>query len=411
MIAAPHPAWKAPAVVRQGAASVILCLLATAIAPARAAPPPRPCTLVDEVSFDPIGGQIVVAADLGGKAPHRLLLDTGSYENYLWSAEAAALGWKPSDEVERRDASTSFTVRQISGRRVAVGKAVVTGQSFAVRPRTIPHVDGLLGYPFISRFVVGVDPIAHRLRFWSPGCDRVPSGATALPLRFFAGRMPAVEASLVMADGVAIATTLMVDTGAGTSLILNTPFVARHRLLARAGTVVDEETGSIGGGHSSLASARARELRLGPFVLARPIVSLGKPTASFGADHPWDGIVGGGVLSRFQVTFDYPRRRLLLVPNACFAAPFRQDALAMLLVDAPEGARVAALRPRGQADRAGLRSGDVIVAITGRSASPPGTKLTARALYDALEKDGVYHLEVRRVGRPISLTLTVKNVL
>ncbi|HXT20174.1 MAG TPA: aspartyl protease family protein [Thermoanaerobaculia bacterium] len=362
--------------------------------------------------FDGSSGQIIVRADLGRGEARRLILDTGAYESYLWSEEAAALGLTPSEPLRRRDASTSFTVRHVHGVRVAVGKAVVDGQSFATKPRPMRHADGFLGYPWLSHFVVEVDFTAHRLRFWTPACDRGGPDATPVPLRFVEGRMPTLAATLTLAKGAPIDAELMVDTGAGTTAILNTPFVAEHELLARAGRLANAETGGVGGGRSALAVARAASLRVGDFTLERPIIELGKPdtaagAGSFGADHPWDGILGCGVLSRFDVVIDYPHARLLLRPTARFGEPFPHDVVQALLEETPAGLRVVALRHGGGADRAGLRPDDLIVAIAG---APAGT-LTRKAFWAVADREGVHVLDVRRGGERVQLKLVIENVL
>jgi hypothetical protein len=389
-------------------------------APAATAAAPASCRLVDEVPFDASSGQILVDADVGGGASRRFLFDTGAWEHYLWSEEAAALGWKPRGDVRRRDASaSSYVVQHVDGVRVALGKVSVDGQSFATKPRGMRHADGLLGYPLLAPFVVEVDFVAHRLRFWSAACDRRAPGAVALPLAFEEGRMPVVEATLVMPQGEPVAARLMVDTGAGATAIFNTPFVTRHRLLQRAAALADQQAGGLGGGQSRLAMTRARELRLAGFTLARPVVELGRPAedssgaGSFGAAHPWDGVLGCGILSRFLVTLDYPHRRLLLAPNARFAQPFRHDALQVLLAETPEGLRVVALRPGGLADRAGLLPEDLIVAVAGAPAplhAEPGT-LTRAAFWKVVDVEGTYALEVRRGGERRTLTLVVAGLL
>lgn len=370
---------------------------------------------MDDVAYDASSGQILVDADLGSGKPRRFIFDTGAYENYLWSEEAEALGWKPEGEVVRHDASTSpFVVRHVHGKRVAIGKAVVNGQSFATRPRGMRHADGLLGYPVIRRFVIDVDFVAHRLRFWTPSCDRATEpGSVAVPLRFLGGgRMPVVDAILLMPRGEPLPATWMVDTGAGAAALLNTPFVARHDVIARATAVADEQTGSIGGGQSTLAATRARELRLGGFTLARPIVLLGRggegPDAagSFGSEHPRDGILGCAVFGRFHFTIDYPHHRLLLRPNERFAEPFRHDSVQALLAETPGGLRVVALRPGGGADRAGLRPDDVIVAIAG---APPGV-LTKKTFWSFIDRGGAHALDVRRGAERRRLTLTANDL-
>jgi hypothetical protein len=52
------------------------------------------------------------------------------------------------------------------------------------------------------------------------------------------------------------------------------------------------------------------------------------------ADRGFGGVVGGDLLRRFTVTFDYPARRLLLDPNAAFDEPSDFDLSGLFLTSA-----------------------------------------------------------------------------
>src|SRR5215472_15550029 len=43
-------------------------------------------------------------------------------------------------------------------------------------------------------------------------------------------------------------------------------------------------------------------------------------------------LIGGRILKRFTVTFDYPHHRILLVPNSRFSDPFRTNESGLSLV-------------------------------------------------------------------------------
>ena len=43
------------------------------------------------------------------------------------------------------------------------------------------------------------------------------------------------------------------------------------------------------------------------------------------ASAKYDGLIGGDILSRFTVVFDYSRQRMMLEPNAQFSESFEAD--------------------------------------------------------------------------------------
>jgi C-terminal processing protease CtpA/Prc len=116
------------------------------------------------------------------------------------------------------------------------------------------------------------------------------------------------------------------------------------------------------------------------------------------------GLIGGEILRRFTVIFDYSRSEMILEPNADFGAPFEYDMFgAYLLAEAPDFERfiVHRLVEGSPAKAAGLKEGDVIVSIDGR---PSGdfTLEQVRQMFRQTDRQCVLGIEdgdkVRRVS-------------
>jgi C-terminal processing protease CtpA/Prc len=113
------------------------------------------------------------------------------------------------------------------------------------------------------------------------------------------------------------------------------------------------------------------------------------------------GNIGGAVLRRFVVTFDYARNAVWLAPNARLAAPFDVDRSGLRIHANDGGFDVVAVMAGSPADEAGLRVGDRIVAVDGTStaaialhaqrrawqASPAGTRVGVRVTREAAAFD------------------------
>jgi S1-C subfamily serine protease len=78
------------------------------------------------------------------------------------------------------------------------------------------------------------------------------------------------------------------------------------------------------------------------------------------------GNIGGGVLRRFDVTFDYGHQKLYFQPNGNVAKPDVYDRTGMWLNRATGGFQVMDVIPGGPAAEAGLKAGDTITAIDGK---------------------------------------------
>ena len=82
-----------------------------------------------------------------------------------------------------------------------------------------------------------------------------------------------------------------------------------------------------------------------------------------------EGFVGTEVLRRFAVTLDYPRGRAVFEPNVALRAPFCRNAagLCVRTESALRAAEVFFVDPGSPGARAGVRPGNLILAVDGTS--------------------------------------------
>jgi membrane-associated protease RseP (regulator of RpoE activity) len=84
-----------------------------------------------------------------------------------------------------------------------------------------------------------------------------------------------------------------------------------------------------------------------------------------------DGNLGGGILGRFNITFDYVGKRMFIVPNQRFGRPFDWDMTGITFDIAENGTiQVKSLVPGSPAAAAGVKLGEVLVAVNGTKAVP-----------------------------------------
>ena len=179
--------------------------------------------------------------------------------------------------------------------------------------------DGLLGYDVLSRLVVRVDYEHKEITIIDPTVFSPGEHVAALPLTFL-GNWPLVPAKIVLPGREPIETRCFIDTGAG-GLMLSTPFAnANHVLDAVTKTGSTSIYGA--GGESQRFEAQLAALQLGPYLLRNPVAGFSPATKQGALASPDIGVmVGGEILQRFTVTFDYPHHRLLLEPNSHFGPP------------------------------------------------------------------------------------------
>jgi predicted aspartyl protease len=195
----------------------------------------------------------------------------------------------------------------------------VTVLDAAALPQLGRTWEGLLGYDVLSRLVVRIDYERKEITVIDPSSFVPAEHASALPLTFL-GNWPLVPAKILLPTGEPIESKCFIDTGAG-GLMLSTPFANANRI---ADAVNQTTSSSIYGtsGESKRISARIAGLQLGPYLLRNPMAGFSLDAKEGALASPDIGaIIGGEILERFTVTFDYPHHRILLEPNSRFTAP------------------------------------------------------------------------------------------
>ena len=318
--------------------------------------------------FELINNHIYVDAKLDGR-PLKLLFDSGG-ANVVTRTVAGQLGLKSEGAAQGRGAGEK--TEEISFTKVGelrVGDVTLRDQTFFVFPlESMEQVEGipfpgLIGFEVFKRFVVRVDYAQRLLTFTFPDAFTPPKGAVAVPFTFDE-HTPQVEGKI---DGVA--GTFTIDTGSRSSLTLNRPFSEKNGFLAKLAAAPEAMIGwGVGGGVRGKV-ARAGLLELGDVKVPSPVLDVALVEKGSFADPYLAGNVGGGVLKRFTVTFDYGRQKLWFEPNGSYAGPDTYDRAGVWLNRDDAGYRVADVLAGGPAAEAGLKVGDLIVALDGRSAT------------------------------------------
>ncbi len=329
------------------------------------------------VPFELINNHIYLQVKLNGRGPFRFLCDTGG-ANVITPDLAGELGVKPEGAIQGRGVGEkSEDVGLVTLDSLAVGGVSLLRQLFAVISLG-PFADiegtsasGLIGYEVFKRFVVRVDYEHGLLTITQPSAFTYQGGGTVVPFRFN-GHTPQVDGSI---DGIPGA--FDIDTGSRGSLSLLRPFVEKNDMVKKLSARYEGVTGWGVGGPARGLLARAHELRLGGVAIAAPAVELSLQQKGAFSDPYVAGNVGAGALKRFNIVFDYAGQRMIFEPNANFALPDVYDRSGMWINRAGAALKVVDVTAGGPAAAAGLKAGDLVTAVDGKSVEA-GTLLALR---------------------------------
>jgi hypothetical protein len=171
------------------------------------------------------------------------------------------------------------------------------------------HIDGILGSDFIRRFVVTLDYQDLRITIADPSSFEFTGAGAVLPVVFHGG-WPYVPARVAVPGYEGEQAEFLFDTGSSDAV--DDPAILRTN-----GPTRKIRTGvGLGSAAGQGVIGRGLYFQLGDYRLKGPIVACCSPHK----EHL--RMIGGEVLRRFTVIFDYTRQRIIVVPNRHFDEPF-----------------------------------------------------------------------------------------
>ena len=180
------------------------------------------------------------------------------------------------------------------------------------------RLDGILGYDFVSRFVLEINYAEKLINLYDQASYIPKASAKSIPITLLEGTLPTIHARITQADGSAVEGQFIVDTGAASAITFSAPFVRAHRLLAANPRTVEAlSVGLEGKGRQRIG--HVRNLQIGEFQISNPVAGFSQATKGpMAGNGVGAGLIGGEILRRFNITFDYAHKRLLLEPNENF---------------------------------------------------------------------------------------------
>ena len=340
------------------------------------------------IPFYLVNNHIHGTARVNGQGPFEFLFDTGA-TNGITATLARTLGLQIEGATPEFGSGPGIMEGGFARvERLQVGQAVLQGQVFGVAPldKLEPMegapLPGLIGYEVFSRFVTRIDYGAGAITLIDP--RHFDSRAAGTPLSIaFHHHIPEVTGTF---EG--LPARFIIDTGARFELSLMKSFAEREALRAKHPNGIEAVYGWGVGGAVRGYITRATNVTFGDVKVDDVVTNLSAENRG-GAS----GSIGGGLLKRFVVTFDYAHQTIYLKPRP---GPVPDtgvfDRSGMWINKSPEGFDVVDVTQGAPAAQAGLRVGDTILAVDGVPASklrlyalrqqlrdePPGTVVTLR---------------------------------
>ena len=370
---------------------------------------------VAEIPFQLYGNLIYVRGRVNDSDSLWIVLDTGASGASMSDSKARALGLAIASGGTSSGAGGNVQSGTVSGATIRMPGLELVDESMSTLPldaiqvQTRRPMDVIVGHELLSRAVVEIDYAACRLRVTDPGRFKSPKATASLPLTF-KHNLPYVKASFTLPGRKPVEGVFVLDAGAATALTLAPDVVEREKALDAEPRTLHSRNGGVGGMVENRIG-RIERLKLGPYAIEAPITVFRRPGPGAISAPGTAGNIGGDVLRRFTLTFDYRHERMWLEPNAALAEPFETDMTGLVttaLPDSTHALKVLWLQNDSPATEAGFAPDDVIEAIDGTAIA----ELSPPAVREMFRQPGkIYRLTVRRGAERRDISLTTRRLI
>lgn len=354
------------------------------------------------------GGVMVIQARIGN-VPDTLnfILDTGSGGISLDSATC--------DELHIPTVPTDTTITGIAGVRkvnfvfdqtLHLPGLDVEHMNFHVNDYEVltsvygEKIDGVIGYSFLSKYIIDLDFDSTLLQVYSPGTIKYPSGGTTLHPVFTSLPIQWMK----IKDARKMDYNFYFDTGAGLCFLMSEQFAKDSGILmSRRKPVVTQAEGI--GGRLQMRLTVIKQLRLGPYTFFNVPTYLYSDSFNV-TSYPFvGGLVGNDLLRRFNLTLNYPNHEIHLSPNSHFKDPFDYVYTGMGIYFEKGKIMVEDVIKDSPADKAGIMIGDVIFSVNKNFSN--NIMVYKNLLQVANERIKII---VFRDGKPLEITLRTSTI-
>jgi hypothetical protein len=332
--------------------------------------------LIAEIPFQLHGSFIVTEISVDESVPLNFIFDTGAGGTVIDANTAAGLGIV-GDETVSREGATGMAeivrstdhivyVEDISFQDVTLGIAELGH----IERRIGTPIDGVIGWLILSQYAVRIDYDAMLIEIYDNNRFEYDFGDSGYTLEV-QGTAIFTNVTVAFKSGNIFTGKVLVDTGAGNTFYFNTPFIEENDLLAEMDTYYERETQSISTESAHVYTTMLANLSISDYEFSTLPANIAIAEAGASSWSGPMGILGNGVLKRFNVFIDLQQKMTSLEPNRLYHDQFEVNCSGLELVtdDAFQRVIIDHVYSGSPAEEAGLEVGDEIVQINGASVS------------------------------------------
>jgi hypothetical protein len=358
----------------------------------------KPAQFITKFPFKQLtGGVILVQARFNKiSEPLNFILDSGSGAISLDSATTVEFNIPhiPSGKTINGIAGTTEVDYSQNNKLVLPG-LTVDSLDFYINNYDIlssvygEKIDGIMGYSFLSRYIVKVNYDSLYIEVYNQGRIQYPRNGfllhplfTALPIQ-----------PLTIKDARTVNANFYIDTGAGLCFLMSKQFEDDSQVLKKSRKPVSIQVQGLGG-KKQMSLTIIKGVQIGPYKFRKVPTNI--LDDEFNAtSYPFlGGVIGNDILRRFNVILNYGKREIHLLPNSHYNDDFDYSYTGLNMYYIEGKIILDEVIYKSPAYKAGLKKDDIVIAVNTNFSNDIN----------------IYKNLMQVVGQKVTLVISRKNV-
>ncbi|CAM1343991.1 aspartyl protease family protein [Tenacibaculum amylolyticum] len=222
---------------------------------------------------------------------------------------------------------------------------------------------GIIGYSLLKDYITKIDYDNNEILLFDKIENVATKGYKAIPFKFGSGLpIPQFDIRITLRNGDSFTGRVFFDSGAALALLINTPFNKENNLSKKVEKSLISKSQNLHG-ESTSEKIAIKSMNIGGYELGEMAVNIAHDKNGVSSYKNYLGILGGEVISKFNIILDYSTSILYLKPNSNFNKSFEFPVSGIYLRKSKGTIIVYQVEKTSPAYKLGIRKGDQLIAV------------------------------------------------
>lgn len=329
--------------------------------------------------FEQYGAHSFIKVKINNSDELDFIFDTGDGLTVLNINRVAELGMSSGTDAKTTSAEGTISGQLVKHNEISVGGAPI--HNVKVYETSLNHleisigrnIDGIIGYDILKNYVVSMNYDKKKIELYSPDGFVYQGKGTLMSINL-TSLIPHISGRVTLNNGESLMGEFFVDTGAKATVDFNTPFVESNQLASKIGDSYIYLVAGLGDKEYEHHRGKVKSFAFEGFSFTDIPVGLSHAKQGIQNHKKVAGILGSGVLSRFNIVYDYRSKKMYWEKGKTYSDPFLVNASGMELQLSKDKSKVLVHKvfENSVASAAGIQVDAEIQRVNGKKATEIG---------------------------------------